>query len=97
MKRTNKSVYVYFNLHRKLWSVQSRKTQRVLYHTDVCYCTTVSLLSGKLDVSVYSRRRGRTYMLVSLVNLTGLTQLGVRVGLDKHPSEYRMGLRHQCL
>ena len=35
MKRTNKSVYVYFNLHRKLWSVQSRKTQRVLYHTDV--------------------------------------------------------------
>ena len=29
------SVYVYFNLHKKLWSVKSRKTGRVLYHAEV--------------------------------------------------------------
>ena len=35
MRLTDKSVYVYFNLHKKLWSVKSRKTRHVLFHAAV--------------------------------------------------------------
>ena len=52
MRLTDKSVYVYFNLHKKLWSVKSRKTQRVLYHTEV-----VLLYDCKFKVSQAGRKR----------------------------------------
>lgn len=53
MKRlTDKSVFVYFNLHRKLWSIKSRKTGRVLAHTD-----KVVLKDAEFRVGQAGRRR----------------------------------------
>ncbi len=49
---TNKSVYVYFNLHKKLWSVKSRKTRRVLFHAAV-----VLLYDCEFKVSQAGRKR----------------------------------------
>ena len=52
MRLTDKSVYVYFNLHTKLWSVRSRKTRRVLYHSAV-----VLLYDCEFKVSQAGRKR----------------------------------------
>ena len=52
MRLTDNSVYVYFNLHKKLWSVKSRKTGRVLYLTDV-----VLLYDCQFRVSKAGRKR----------------------------------------
>ena len=49
---TDNSVYVYFNLHKKLWSVKHRKTKRVMYHTEV-----VLLYDCKFKVSQAGRKR----------------------------------------
>jgi len=45
-------VFVYFNLHRKLWSVRNVKTGRVIDHTDYIVLTDV-----KFKVSQAGRQR----------------------------------------
>jgi hypothetical protein len=52
MRLTDKSVYVYFQWHKKLWSVRSRKTGRVLYHAAV-----VLLYDCEFKVSKAGRKR----------------------------------------
>ena len=52
MRLTDKSVYVYFNLHTELWSVRSRKTRRVLFHSAV-----VLLYDCEFKVSQAGRKR----------------------------------------
>lgn len=46
------SVFVYFNLHKKVWSVKSRTTGRVLCHT-----TTVTLSNATGKISESGRQR----------------------------------------
>jgi hypothetical protein len=45
-------VEVYWNFHRKCWSVRSRSTRRVLYHLN-----TLSLLDATFHVSEAGRQR----------------------------------------
>lgn len=52
MRLTERSVYVYFNLHKKLWSVKSRKTGRVMFH-----CRAAFLKDVKFKVSQAGRKR----------------------------------------
>ena len=51
-KLTDKSVYVYRNLHTNTWSIRSRKTGRVLEHR-----TTVYLSDPEFRVGEKSRQR----------------------------------------
>ena len=52
MRLTKNSVYVYYNLYKKLWTVRSRNTGRVLYLTDV-----VLLYDCQFRVSQAGRKR----------------------------------------
>ena len=89
MRLTDKSVYVYFNLHTELWSVRSRKTRRVLFHSAV-----VLLYDCEFKVSQAGRKR-------VLKDKRKNVHAGIAGELDwdtrTHRSEHRMDLRHQCL
>jgi len=66
-------VFVYFNLHKKCWSVKSRKTGKVLCHADTVHLTGVT---GKISEAGRQRviREKRKNVHAGLTGTIGKTQ-----------------------
>ena len=74
-----KKVFVYFNLHKKVWSVKDLKTGRVIYHTK---CLT--LRDCKFKVS----QAGRLRVLAERRKNVHAGVVGLLVGIDQSPCKF---------
>ena len=80
-------VEVYYNLHKKCWSVRDRKTKRVVAHAvrvDMRDCTFHASAAGRERVRREKRKNVHAYVRGTLVNLDGatLTVHGSDMGYD---------------